>query len=269
MSGPSRRALRVTAVLAPLVWVVTAASAAVAVPPLTWEDPPPMSLLTALLLFGGIPLALFALIVLAALAPSIAGGGDRERSPDRWSAPEWFNGPESDDEPAHEGPVALEEGTDPARLAPAPEGLSDRFPDGAVATTTRQGVAVRSDPPDASGGSAQRGAHAAGSPAAGGDQAGGRGQAAGRGQAPSGAHAAGRAEAEPGAQAGAGAAHARAATDQVESLWTRGRDEGAPVNEPPPAGAPSMGGTTPANAPRGTGVAVEARYSEGGASARW
>jgi hypothetical protein len=50
-----------------------------------WPDPPPMSTLHALLLFGGVPLALSVLIALLVLAPSLARG-PRYRPAERWDA---------------------------------------------------------------------------------------------------------------------------------------------------------------------------------------
>jgi hypothetical protein len=50
-----------------------------------WPEPPPMSTLHALLLFGGLPLALSALIALLVLAPSLARG-PRYRPAERWDA---------------------------------------------------------------------------------------------------------------------------------------------------------------------------------------
>jgi hypothetical protein len=55
-----------------------------------WPDPPPMSTLHALLLFGGVPLAISVGIALLVLAPSLARG-PRYRPAERWDAgPEIF-----------------------------------------------------------------------------------------------------------------------------------------------------------------------------------
>ena len=50
-----------------------------------WPDPPPMSTLHALLLFGGVPLAISVGIALLVLAPSLASG-PRYRPAERWDA---------------------------------------------------------------------------------------------------------------------------------------------------------------------------------------
>jgi hypothetical protein len=50
-----------------------------------WPDPPPMSTLHALLLFGGVPLAISVGIALLVLAPSLARG-PRYRPAERWDA---------------------------------------------------------------------------------------------------------------------------------------------------------------------------------------
>lgn len=92
MPSPVIRAARSSAVLSPLLWVVLAPVTAVAMTPEGWEEAgEPMSTLTALLLFGGVPLGLFLLIVGLTVAPSVARGNSP--SADRWSTPQWFNGP--------------------------------------------------------------------------------------------------------------------------------------------------------------------------------
>ena len=87
-------AARLSAVISPLLWVALAPAAAVATTPEGWEDSEPISTLTALLLFVGIPVALFLGIVVLTVAPSIARGSTP--SSDRWATPEWFNGPPGD-----------------------------------------------------------------------------------------------------------------------------------------------------------------------------
>jgi hypothetical protein len=80
--------------------------------PATWENPPPMSTLHALLLFVGVPAALFVGISLLAIAPSIIKG-PRYRPGEEWNAqPEWFGVPD-----------ALK-GASPAQLE-APSGAND------------------------------------------------------------------------------------------------------------------------------------------------
>jgi hypothetical protein len=67
--------------------------APVADTPTTWDDPLPMSTLHAILLFVGVPLALFVGIALLAMAPSIIKG-PRYRPGEEWNAePEWFGAP--------------------------------------------------------------------------------------------------------------------------------------------------------------------------------
>ena len=53
--------------------------------PTTWPDPPPMSTLHALLVFGGIPLLIFIAVALLVMAPSVAKG-PRYSSGERWES---------------------------------------------------------------------------------------------------------------------------------------------------------------------------------------
>jgi hypothetical protein len=94
MPSPLVRAVRLSALLSPMLLVAVTPSAAVAVMPEGWDEPEPMGTLTALLLFGGIPLALFLGILVLTVAPSIARGNTP--SADRWATPQWFNGPPGD-----------------------------------------------------------------------------------------------------------------------------------------------------------------------------
>jgi hypothetical protein len=58
--------------------------------PQNWPDPPPMSTLHALLLFGGVPLLVIIVITLLVMAPSLAKG-PRYRPDQEWDAgPEQF-----------------------------------------------------------------------------------------------------------------------------------------------------------------------------------
>ncbi len=93
MPHPLTRALRLTALATPLFWTVAAPSTALATTPVGWEEPPSISTLTALLLFVGVPLGLFLLIVGLTVAPSLARRGDQQQNVDRWATPQWFNGP--------------------------------------------------------------------------------------------------------------------------------------------------------------------------------
>lgn len=89
------RTIRAAAVVAALAGAltVTAASPAAANTPLRgWEDASDMSMLEALLLFGGGSLAIIAVITALVLAPSMAG---RSRHGDHlswWGQPQWFGG---------------------------------------------------------------------------------------------------------------------------------------------------------------------------------
>jgi hypothetical protein len=53
--------------------------------PQDWPDPPPMSTLHALLLFGGVPLAVIIVVSLLVMAPSLAKG-PRYRPDQEWDA---------------------------------------------------------------------------------------------------------------------------------------------------------------------------------------
>jgi hypothetical protein len=84
-----RRATRITAVVAPLTVLLTAAPV-IADTPSTWEEPEPMSTLTALLIFVGVPLLAFAVISLLVLAPSLIRGDRQQRGVASWTEPAWF-----------------------------------------------------------------------------------------------------------------------------------------------------------------------------------
>ncbi len=63
---------------------------AYAKPPQGWSDPEPVNGLHALLVLGGIPLALFVVISVLAMAPSWVRG---ERAAHATGESEWFGGP--------------------------------------------------------------------------------------------------------------------------------------------------------------------------------
>jgi hypothetical protein len=84
-----RRATRITAVVAPLT-VLLAAAPVIADTPSTWEEPEPMSTLTALLIFVGIPLLACAVISLLVIAPSLVRGDRQQRGVTSWTEPAWF-----------------------------------------------------------------------------------------------------------------------------------------------------------------------------------
>ena len=73
--------------------VLLLAPPASAATPETWQDPAPMSVLQALLIYGGIPLALMLLITVLVLAPSIVRGDRQQRGVASWTEPQWFGGP--------------------------------------------------------------------------------------------------------------------------------------------------------------------------------
>ncbi len=71
--------------------------------PETWQDPAPVSPLHAILLLGGVPLALMVVITLLVYAPSWAKGGDEYTPGQAWRGErEWFGGPRSGIETAEQ-----------------------------------------------------------------------------------------------------------------------------------------------------------------------
>lgn len=87
-----RRALRAGALAVPVAALLSASPAS-ASPPESWGTPAPMSALTALLVFGGIPLLIIGVITLLVLAPSITRGDRQQRGVASWTEPQWFGGP--------------------------------------------------------------------------------------------------------------------------------------------------------------------------------
>ncbi len=88
-----------------------------------------MSLLKALLVFGGIPLALMAGITLLVLAPSLIRGDRQQRGVSSWTEPQWFGGP-ADAVPAAPGARGEIEGThetEPASETEPAGGASARW----------------------------------------------------------------------------------------------------------------------------------------------
>ncbi len=75
------------------VAVLASAAPAAADTPTTWEPPSDMSLLTALLVFAGGPLAITVVLVLLVMAPAAVKGGRQQTGHSRWSEPHWFGGP--------------------------------------------------------------------------------------------------------------------------------------------------------------------------------
>lgn len=86
-----RRAAVPAAAVATALMVAAPAGAEV---PEGWSDPDPVSGMHALLVLGGLPLLLFALIVLAVYVPAVVRG---ERVAPGTATPEdqWFGGPRS------------------------------------------------------------------------------------------------------------------------------------------------------------------------------
>jgi hypothetical protein len=97
-SEPLNPAVRRTArllALVPAIVVTTAGGAAYASPPDSWEDTPNVSPLHVLLLLGVVPLALFVLITLLVMLPSMKRGSSYSPSTVWRGEPEWFGGPTS------------------------------------------------------------------------------------------------------------------------------------------------------------------------------
>ncbi|HYO40962.1 MAG TPA: hypothetical protein VER39_15050 [Nocardioidaceae bacterium] len=88
-----RRAARALA-LVPAVVVTSAAGAAYAAPPETWDNGPDVSTVYTLLVLGGIPLALLLLITLLVYLPSMTGRDKGYQPGQAWRGEaEWFGGP--------------------------------------------------------------------------------------------------------------------------------------------------------------------------------
>jgi hypothetical protein len=89
-SHPYLRRLTRAAALAVVVGLPLAATPSYAQVPENWSDPKSVDGLHALLVLGGIPLALFVLITLLVMAPSLAKG---ERAAHDTGDSDWFGGP--------------------------------------------------------------------------------------------------------------------------------------------------------------------------------
>ncbi|MBA2507688.1 MAG: hypothetical protein H0V32_03045 [Nocardioidaceae bacterium] len=92
-AGDARTIFRLGLPAAVVLAGLCLASPAAASTPTDWPDTDPVSTLRALLIFGGIPLALGALIALLTLAPQIARGSPKGDSRTWWGEPVWFGGP--------------------------------------------------------------------------------------------------------------------------------------------------------------------------------
>ena len=118
-----RRALRGSALALPVASVLLSPPA-LAATPVTWGEPPPMSLLQALLIFAGIPLAIMLGVTLLVLAPSLVRGDRQQRGVSSWTEPQWFGGP-GDVVPAGRHSTQGEIG--PGEKAEQPGGASARW----------------------------------------------------------------------------------------------------------------------------------------------
>jgi len=124
----------VAAGLAAVAAEVLVADPAAASTPESWPAVESMTVLRALLIFAGIPLALTVLIVVFTLIPTILRGPEQSQG-QRWAEPQWFG-----------GPVALDSGTSsPGSGATAMSGSSaESRPASATGSTA---LTVRSSAP--------------------------------------------------------------------------------------------------------------------------
>lgn len=79
------------------------------------ESGPGLTVLQTVLIFVGIPLALFVLIALLVSAPSMARGPRYRPGLGWWAAPVWFNGPEDADTAVRTATATTEGGGASAR----------------------------------------------------------------------------------------------------------------------------------------------------------
>lgn len=92
ISTPVRRLLRSSSVALAGAWVVLAAGPAAADTPENWPEADAVSILSAVLLFGGLPLLVFGITALLVYAPSIARGESlAPGTPEARS--QWLGGP--------------------------------------------------------------------------------------------------------------------------------------------------------------------------------
>ncbi len=112
------------------------AGPAVADTPAAWEEPGELSLLTALLVFAGIPLALMAVITFLVSAGGLVRGDRQQRGVASWTQPEWFGGPQAPENPRGSRSAGVElEGSADAAAATRSRAESEelREPGGASA----------------------------------------------------------------------------------------------------------------------------------------
>ena len=100
----ARRAGRAIA-LTPAVLAITAAAPALATAPDSWGTEPTVSPLHFLLVIFGIPAALFVLITLLVMLPSMIRGESYKPGLAWRNEPEWFGGPSGGVEAADQKPV--------------------------------------------------------------------------------------------------------------------------------------------------------------------
>jgi hypothetical protein len=74
-----------------------------------------LTVLQTLLIYAGIPAALFLVITLLVLAPGMARGPRYRPGLGWWAAPVWFNGPADADTAVHSGVPTIEAGGSSAR----------------------------------------------------------------------------------------------------------------------------------------------------------
>lgn len=131
-SETARRAGRATATttaLAAGLTLVLAAPASANTPLRGWEDGSDMSLMNALVLFVGGPLAIIVVISLLVMAPSAVRRSSEQGSLSRWGEPQWFGGElgaGSAERPAIEA-AAVAAGTDDLDKVAAGGGASVRW----------------------------------------------------------------------------------------------------------------------------------------------
>lgn len=73
--------------------------------PESWTDPEPMPWLETLGIFVGVPAAMFLLIILAVLAPSMIKGAGYRPGLSWWAPPQWFGTPPEESVQAEADPA--------------------------------------------------------------------------------------------------------------------------------------------------------------------
>ena len=93
LKTPAVRRFARAVALTPAILLCLSASPVIAAPPEQWPQAEPVSALHALLVLGGIPLALFAIISLLVHVPSMARGEEYTPGLAWHHQNEWFGGP--------------------------------------------------------------------------------------------------------------------------------------------------------------------------------